>query len=307
MVYKTPMGARPPIAAYVVAAGDPGWRVDRMASERLGLASRAKARKLLKAGDILLNGAGVESSRFVHEGDRIELLQPAAPPPVYEHPLDVVYCDDHLAAVHKPPGLVVSGNRHRTVEHALLFNLPPSPADDALPFPRPVHRLDARTAGLLLVARSARGQVGLGRAFEERRVQKRYRAIVRGRLDGEGVVDEDVDGKSARTRWAAVQHTRGLEVDWMTTVDAWPASGRKHQIRVHLASLGHPVLGDAMYTDGGPVLRSQGLFLFAAELTFDHPVTGEELTLKLDEPPKYDAFRCRQQRRWERHSGSSSD
>ena len=289
----------PPIARYVVSPDDPAWRIDRMASERLGLASRTRARKLVKAGHILLNGATVESSRFVHPGDAIDLLAPPEPPPVFERELTVVYADEHLAAIDKPAGLVVSGNRHRTVEHALQFNLPVSDAPDALPYPRPVHRLDARTQGLLLVGRSASGQVGLGRAFEERRVHKRYRAVVAGRLEGDGEVTEDVDGRIASSRWSAVQHTRSLHVDWVTTVDVWPRSGRKHQVRAHMASLGHAILGDGRYPTG-TVLRGQGLFLCAAELKLEHPITGAPLHLRVAEPAKFDAYRRREARRWSR-------
>jgi tRNA pseudouridine65 synthase/23S rRNA pseudouridine1911/1915/1917 synthase len=294
------MTDRPAIAAYEVAPEDPTWRIDRMASERLGIASRSRAKKLVKAGDILLNGMLCESSRILHPGDRLVLLLPLEPPPIFELPLELVFCDPHLAAIDKPAGLVVSGNRHRTVEHALLFNLPPSEAPDALPYPRPVHRLDARTSGLLLVARSASAQIALGRAFQDREVHKRYRTIVVGKLEGAGIVEDQVDGKVARSRWEAVEHTRSLHVDWLTTVDVWPETGRKHQIRVHLAGLGHPVLGDGRYTTGR-VLRSQGLFLFAAELRLTHPITAEPLHLELPEPVKYGTFRNREARRWARH------
>lgn len=273
-----------------------------MATERFGLASRSRARKLARAGDLLLNGAPCESSRFVHAGDRLELLAPLEPPPIFERELSVVYADPHLAAIDKPAGLVVSGNRHRTVEHALLFNLPVSDAEDALPYPRPVHRLDGRTQGLLLVARTAAAQVGLGRAFQERRVHKRYRAIVAGRLEGEGEVSEDVDGRVAASRWRAVEHTRSLHVDWVTTVDVWPLSGRKHQVRVHMSSLGHGILGDDLHATG-KIMRGQGLFLCAAELRLQHPVTGDELHLEVPEPDKFGSYRRREARRWTSFQG----
>jgi len=291
------MTDRLPIAAYTVGADDPRHRIDRLASDKLGLASRSRAKRLVKAGDILLNGAPCESSRYLQAGDRLELLAPLEPPPIYEIPLEVVWFDEHVAAIDKPAGLVVSGNRHRTAEHALLFNLAPSGHPSALPYPRPVHRLDARTSGLLLVARTATAQVELGRAFQAREVHKRYRAIVAGKLEGEGVVEEEVDGKTARSRWKAVEHTPSLHIGWMTTVDVWPESGRKHQIRVHLAGLGHAVLGDGVYATGS-VLKSQGMFLFAAELRLAHPITGEPLHLELPEPVKYASFRAREQRRW---------
>ena len=233
------------------------------------------------------------------------MLAPLEPPPIFEAPIEVVWADPFLAAVNKPAGMVVSGNRHRTVEHAMLFNLAPSDAPGSLPFPRPVHRLDARTSGLLLVARTAPAQVALGRAFQAREVRKRYRTMVVGKLEGEGVVEEIVDGKPARSRWKALEHTRSLHVDWFTTVDVWPESGRKHQIRVHLAGLGHPVLGDGLYTDG-PVLRSQGMLLFASELDLAHPISGEPLHIELPEPARYATFRAREHRRWMRYQSTET-
>ena len=291
-----------PIAEYVVQAEDPRLRIDRLAAERFDLPSRSQARKMIKRGELLLDEQQVEPSRFVKEGDRLILLRPAKLPPTWELELPVVYVDDDLAAIHKPPGPVVSGNRFRTVEHALPFNLGPSPAPDALVLPRPVHRLDARTSGLLLVARSASALVELGRRFQRREVRKRYRAILSGRLEGEGTVEEPLDGRDARTRWRAVRHDPSLHVDWTTTVDLFPETGRTHQLRRHMASLGHPVLGDELYNDG-PVLRSAGLFLFAAELKLLHPRTDQPLRLELPEPVKYETFRARERRRHQRVMG----
>lgn len=285
-----------PIAEYRVKADDPRLRIDRMAAERFDLPSRSQARKMIKRGELLLDGDPVEPSRFVKEGDRLVLLRPAKLPPTWEMELPVVYVDDDMAAVHKPPGPVVSGNRFRTVEHALPHNLGPSPASDALVLPRPVHRLDARTSGLLLVARSASALVELGRRFQRREVSKRYRAILSGRLEGEGRVDDPIDDRDAATRWRAVRHDPSLHVGWTTTVDLFPETGRTHQLRRHMASLGHPVLGDGLYTDGR-VLRSAGLFLFAAELRLLHPRTDLPLHLELPEPAKYETFRARDRRR----------
>jgi 23S rRNA pseudouridine1911/1915/1917 synthase len=295
-----------PIAEYVVRDDDPRLRIDRMMTERMGLPSRAAARKVIKRGEALLNGEPVEPSRFVVPGDRIGLLQPVELPPVWEEPIEVVWADPHLAAVRKPAGPVVSGNRFKTVEHALPFNLERSTAPDALLLPRPVHRLDARTSGLLLVARSASALVALGRSFQERRVHKRYRALLIGRLEGEGLVDTPLEDRSAVTRWQAAQHDRCLTCDWTTTVDLFPETGRTHQLRRHMASLGHPVLGDELYTEG-KVLRGAGLFLFAAGLELAHPIDGQPLRFELPEPAKYEAFRVRELRRWQRHNPVSGE
>ena len=281
-------------------------RLDRYAHRAFGaLASVKQAHKAARRGDLRLNGQPCEPSRFVQAGDRIDLLRIGRPPPrPYELRLDVVHADDALAVVIKPPGLPVSGNQHRTVENALHFTLGESAADDALEWPRPVHRLDRRTGGLLVVARSAAARVELGRMFEERRVNKRYRALAGGRLEGEGTVDEPVEGRSAVTRYRAVEHTRCLRSGWLTTVDLHPSTGRTHQLRRHLAHLGAPVLGDDLYGIEGQILRRSGLFLWALGLRLPHPLGGDPLELSIPEPAKFGTHRAREIRRWERWNGA---
>jgi len=217
----------------------------------------------------------------------------AATGPVLPLDLDLVYVDDWLAVINKPAGLVTSGPRRRTLTAALPHNLPTSPRPDAMPRPHPVHRLDARTRGLVVVARTHSANVELSRAFQERPVFKRYRALVGGSLTGEGVVDLPVDGRSARSRWRCISVAQAPVTDTLTTVDLWPETGRKHQLRRHLASLGHPVLGDGLHTESGPVLKGQGLMLAAVQLRLPHPHTGQPLDIEIPEPDKLVTFRQR--------------
>ncbi len=287
------------LADVVIGATHDGARIDAAAMACLELPSRNRARKEIKAGRLLLDDQTVETSRRVAPGQRLTLLAPPEPPPVYAREIEVVWADPHLAVVRKPPGLVVSGNRAHTLERALPFNLSPTDARDPLPWPRPVHRLDARTSGLVLIARSLRAQVGLGRALQERRVRKRYLALVAGKLQGEGVVDHPIEGRSARSRWVAIEQSRSLHTEWMTALHLWPETGRTHQLRIHCARLGHPILGDGRY---GPdkVLRSAGLFLTAVSLELEHPVSGEPLHIEVEPPPKFRTFPAREASRYER-------
>ena len=279
------------MARAVLGPEHEGLRIDRAAMLALELPSKNRAKKEMKAGRLLVDGLVIETSRIAKAGHEVTLLAPDEPPPALARVIPIVWADEHLAAVAKPAGLITSGHHPITLARALPHNLPPSDAADA----RPVHRLDARTSGLVLVARSLRAQVALGRAFQERTVHKRYRALVGCRLEGEGVVDLPVLDRPARSRWRAVMHSRSLVTDWVTTLDLWPETGRTHQLRKHCQSLDAPILGDRRY---GNRLRGQGLFLSAVEVSLTHPVTGEPLTITMDEPAKFSSFRDREARRW---------
>lgn len=282
-------------------------RLDRVALGLFaGLASLSAARKLARKGAVRLDGVAVPPMSTARPGQHLEIDLPDPPPPRIEIPLDLLYVDDWVAVVYKPAGLVTSGPRLRTLAHALPAVLSPSSLPDAMPGAHPVHRLDARVQGPVVCARTRGAAVELGRAFQEGRVRKRYRALVAGALHGEGEVDLPVDGREALTRWRSVEVMAAPKTGFLTTVDLWPISGRRHQLRQHLGSLGHPVLGDGRYAGGLPVLRSQGLMLAAVELVLTHPGTGQELRIEVPEPARFTAFRERARRRMLRLSPSPS-
>lgn len=277
-------------------------RLDQVVAQVFAaLPTRAGARKACDRGEIAVDGVVSEPARFVTAGDRLQRLAGEAGATETRHvPIPVVYEDDALAVVLKPSGMPTSGAWARTVDRFLPGNVGRSPLPDALPRPRPVHRLDAPTQGLLLVAKTRAAHAALGQAFERHEVHKRYRALVVGALEGEGVVDEPVDGRSARSRWVALQQDRALRSGWVTTVALFPETGRTHQLRRHLAALGHPILGDEAYGQPRTTLRGKGLFLAADALRFAHPLTGAPLSFELPEPPKFASFREREARRWAR-------
>ena len=293
-----------PMARHIVPQnalenGDFDERMDYWAAKVFEeIPSASQARKLRKKGLLQKNGSVCPLPVTIQPGDTLTLYPRVVHRKLYEHTVQVVYEDDCMAVVVKDPGLRTSGNRFRTLVNCLPHNLQPATAKDALPWPHTVHRLDDRTGGLVAIAKTASANMGLGRIFQHRRVQKRYRAIVIGRLEGSGRVTIDVQGKAAASRYAARIHTPSTRFGWLTTVDLWPETGRTHQLRQHVAHLGHPILGDDLYTGDVPNLRHKGLHLWALALDLEHPLTGAPLSVEIDEPGKFDTRRAWELRRW---------
>ncbi len=263
--------------------------------------SRNGIKKAIKRGDFMIDGVKAETGTWVNAGQVIELFnRDSAEIPVYRMKLSVVYEDNYIAVVNKPAGITVSGNRFKTVENALPFNLGKSFESDALDRPGPVHRLDSPTSGLLLVARTVSARINLGRQFETRNIRKRYRAVVRGKIENGGRIVSDIDGRSSETEYIPVKSVRSIKNEWVTLTDLFPGTGRTHQLRRHMAESGHPVIGDKLYSNAGDLFRGKGLFLAAVELSFTHPVTGIAVNVKIDEPDKFRTFMEREERRWQR-------
>ncbi len=296
--------------------GDAGVRLDQFLTGRLGW-SRARLQKILKAGLVRVNEQVRDPAYRVRAGDAIALTVPEpmpshlAPEPL---PLTIVFEDRDLLVVHKPPGLVVHpapGHRTGTLLNALLHHCPELTEIGEVSRPGLVHRLDKDTSGLLVVAKTELAHHSLVQQFQTHEIGKNYLALVWGRLPArEGIIDRPVGrhpsqrrkmsvnarrGKTALTIWRVLQEFPGL-----TLVELSPRTGRTHQLRVHLASLGHPVLGDPTYGGGVSRLAGQprlkGLkplvrrhLLHAWKLTVTHPRTGERLTWEAPLPDDFQA------------------
>lgn len=232
-------------------------------------------------------------------GQVIALLEkPQAQPKIFELHLEVLYEDNFMAAIHKPAGFSVSGNAYKTIYNTLPFNLQKSSEPDALPWPTPVHRLDNQTTGILLIAKTKTAQIALGNQFENHSIQKKYCAIVIGEVRLNGKINAPIDDKTAETDFEVVNVVNSLKHKHLSFLNMYPKTGRTHQIRIHLASIGHPVFGDKLYVEEKMLHRGKGLFLCACEILFLHPKTSEKIILKIATPHKFESLLLREKRRW---------
>ncbi|KAG1710307.1 hypothetical protein DVH05_017311 [Phytophthora capsici] len=269
--------------------------------------------------------------------------------------LRVVYECSTMAVIVKPVGIHVKGRGKRTVEQALPLLLQRHQTievdDCELPIPHAVHRLDYRVGGLLLVAKTRKMEVELSGQLERHSVTKQYRAILVGNVNdkllrrggGSSIVksiglpralmeirdellflDGPIDGKSCLTAMRVVSTTRSARYEWISTVDLWPLTGRKHQLRVHTARHGHPIVGDDLYHNTfsiegnqevdsrnavqlqSEVVRGMGLFLFSVAVAFND-TAGNRRSFRIDEPNKFARFRHFCELNWTKQTAREHD
>jgi RluA family pseudouridine synthase len=264
--------------------------------------SRKSLKKALIAGLFLVDGVQATTATMVQGSMQITLCQADVPPPrVYEMQLEILYEDEYLAAIFKPAGIEVSGNKFRTIANALPGVIIPSTQPDALRLPWPVHRLDFATSGLLLVAKTRTALAELGTMLQQHRIHKRYRAVVMGKPAHNGEITTPINGQNAHTSYSLLHTVPSLKSGTLSLLDVQLHTGRTHQIRIHLASQNTAILGDGKYGPPDCTLRGKGLFLCAVELAFTHPITGKPLCIQAPQPVKFDRFMNSEARRWARY------
>lgn len=288
-------------------AGQEGQRLDKAIAEELEDLSRSAAQSLCEGGAVRVNGKAAGKKQLLYPGDVVTVSVPdpveleVLPEPI---PLDIVYEDDWLLVVNKPKGMVVHpalGNYTGTLVNALLYHCKGSLSGiNGVVRPGIVHRIDKDTSGLLMVAKNDKAHQGLAEQIKAHTFTREYEAIVHGHFrESAFTVDAPIGRSPAdRKKMCVTQRNAKNAVTHIAVLAEYPGfshvrcrleTGRTHQIRVHCAYLGHPVLGDVVYGPKKPAIDTAGQCLHARTIGFVHPGTGEELSFT---SPLPDYFRA---------------
>ena len=265
--------------------------------------SRKGLKKAISRGEVLINNQRAYSGDWIKANQVITLVDlEFNPPKPYPLKLEIIHEDDYLVIINKPAGISVSGNQFRTIQNTIVDQIKIESQPDALKWARPVHRLDNPTSGLLIIAKTASALMQLGLMFKEKTIQKTYEAIVVGEVNQSGVIDSAIENKNSITHYEPIKIVRSLQNEYLTQLRLSPQTGRTHQIRIHLSSMGHPIIGDQLYGVDGKVYKEKGLFLAAVGLSFTHPITKALIEYYLPTPHKFIALLEREQRRWKKYN-----
>ena len=286
---------------YNLVVDQPGIRLDKYVSERYPQLSRTQTQKLISDGHIKVNDHLAKAGLKLNVGDRLTISLPSATPASLtpeEIPLNIIYEDKDLLVIDKPTGLSVHpapGHPNHTLVNAILSHLSSLPDTGDWQRPGIVHRLDKDTSGVMLVAKSSTAYLKLTNQFKARSVVKAYLVLVKGHLTPQdGIVEAPIGrnrlhrermtvvpegaGREARTEYHVVEY-----INDYTLLEVRPETGRTHQIRVHLAAIGYPVVGDKVYGVKSAYLSRQ--FVHASSLGFRLPSTGEYVEFTSPLPP----------------------
>jgi 23S rRNA pseudouridine1911/1915/1917 synthase len=292
------------ILSFVVESGEE--RLDKAIPTYAPHLSRASAQRLIKDGAATVNGRPSKPSYRVQTGDEIIVHVPVELPERMlpeDIPLNIAYEDDVLLVIDKPAGMVVhpgAGHTSGTLANAVLARCPQIGDVGGVDRAGLVHRLDKDTSGLILVAKDDATHAALQRQFKRRRVTKTYLALVEGQVQPpEGIIEAPIGrDKRQRKKMAVARRGRKARTTYRvievfadhTLLEVYPRTGRTHQVRVHLAWLGYPIVGDPVYGRRRQRLLKSRHFLHAARLRFIHPASGEEVAFEAPLPTKLESM-----------------
>ena len=293
---------------YTFVVQNAGVRIDRFLTDNIPEITRSAVQKIIDEANVTVNGEVVPKNYKCRVGDNVDVTVPDAKPleAVGQNiPIDIVYEDEHLLVVNKPKGMVVhpaNGNPDGTLVNALLYHCGDSLSGiNGVIRPGIVHRIDKDTSGLLIVAKSDKAHIGLAQQIKDHSFSRAYEAVVYGNIkEDSGTVCQPVgrDTKDRKRMAVTMKNSKPATTHYevikrygdFTHVRCVLETGRTHQIRVHMAYLGHPVAGDAVYGPRKVITRLNGQCLHAKHIGFVHPVTNEYLEFESDLPEYFTSF-----------------
>lgn len=250
------------------------------------LPTKSGVKKALKKGEITLNGAIAHSGDYLLGGEELILEREINYKP-YKLSYPVVYEDDYLAVINKPAGIPVHSHAHRNIQNTLMHNLSPSALPHAMELPRPVHRLDHETSGLLMIAKTYEAMTGLGSALASHEIKKTYTTVAIGNLSQSSPIRETLDGKICQTDFVIRETISSEKYEKLNLLEVNLKTGRRNQIRRHFLGIGNPILGDKKFFIENKLSYGNGLYLVANALSLIHPITKDELNFNLPLAKKY--------------------
>lgn len=293
---------------YTFVVKNAGVRIDRFLTDNIPEITRSAVQKIIDEANVTVNGEVVPKKYKCRVGDNVDVTVPDAKPleAVGQNiPIDIVYEDEHLLVVNKPKGMVVhpaNGNPDGTLVNALLYHCGDSLSGiNGVIRPGIVHRIDKDTSGLLIVAKSDKAHIGLAQQIKDHSFSRAYEAVVYGNIkEDSGTVCQPIgrDIKDRKRMAVTMKNSKPATTHYevikrygdFTHVRCVLETGRTHQIRVHMAYLGHPVAGDAVYGPRKVITRLNGQCLHAKHIGFVHPVTNEYLEFESDLPEYFTSF-----------------
>ena len=250
--------------------------------------TKSAIKKAIKKKLVYVDGSLASTARFIYGGEKIELFQLETELSFkrLKYSLEVLFEDDFLAVIYKPSGILVSGNKFVTIANALTQNLQKSSQPDAVK-PQPIHRLDYPTSGVLLIGKTSGAIAKLSQLFETKQIQKTYHAICIGKMDTIGFINTPIEDKDSQSNFEVLQSVKSMRFNLLNLVKLSPKTGRKHQLRIHLSSIGNQILGDKTYGNPLLFLKGKGLYLHASSIAFQHPFSHETIAVSKDLPKKF--------------------
>ncbi len=251
--------------------------------------SKSQWKKYIKSQKVLLNDHLSDTGTWVENGDTLKINESHIPEgKAYKMELDMVYEDDDIFVVNKPSGIIVSGNKHRTLENALHYHY--SRLQKEVGFrSRFIHRLDSQTSGLIIGVKSHQAMIHLQDQLKRHLIIKEYIALLEGKTPLEAKISLPTQGKSATTFIERFRIIQSNKYGPLSLIKVHIKEGRTHQIRIHSNSIGHPVMGDKIYNNG-LTKQVKGLFLHASRLKFIHPISEEQMIIKSNLPERFKKF-----------------